>query len=118
MLFSSPEPLGSHGELIVYQSSVRPPFSKIFSSETPWPIKATFYVEPPLEGRTKVYINGLGYIKMKICLYNVGHMAGLFPCPFMLKNLKTFHHWNQRTDLHELRYVAQGTLAHYLLFTL
>ena len=36
---SSPEPLGSQGELIVYPSSrrpssVRPPFSKIFSSET------------------------------------------------------------------------------------
>ena len=36
---------------------VRPqPFSKIFS----WPIKAKFHVEPPWEGGTKVYINGLG----------------------------------------------------------
>ena len=67
-IFSSPEPLGSQGELIVYPSSRRPsvhrpsvicpPFSKIFSSETAWPIKAKFYVEPPLEGGTKVYING------------------------------------------------------------
>ena len=66
-IFSSPEPLGSQGELIVYPSSRRPsvrrpPFSKIFSSETAWPIKAKFYVEPPLEGGTKVYINGPGHM--------------------------------------------------------
>ena len=30
------------------------PFSNIFSSETAWPIKAKFYVEPPWEGGTKV----------------------------------------------------------------
>ena len=40
-------------------SVVRPfTFSNIFSSETAWPIKAKFYVEPPWEGGTKVYING------------------------------------------------------------
>ena len=65
---SSPEPLGSQGELIVYPSSWRPsvrrrpPFSKIFSSETAWPIKAKFYVAPPWEGGTKVYINGPGHM--------------------------------------------------------
>ena len=37
-------------------------FSNIFSSETAWPIKAKFYVEPPWEGGTKVYINGLGHM--------------------------------------------------------
>ena len=36
-------------------------FSNIFSSETAWPIKAKFYVEPPWEGGTKVYINGPGH---------------------------------------------------------
>ena len=42
--------------------SVSPPFSKIFSSETAWPIKAKFYVEPPWEGGTKVKcINGPGH---------------------------------------------------------
>ena len=57
------------GELIVYTcSGVRrrrshcrcrcPPFSNVFSSETTWPIKAKFYVEPPWEGGTKVCING------------------------------------------------------------
>ena len=38
----------------------RPPFSKI--SETTWPIKAKFYVEPPCEGGMKVYINGPGHM--------------------------------------------------------
>ena len=37
-------------------------FSNIFSSETAWPIKAKFYVEPPWEGGTKVYINGPGHM--------------------------------------------------------
>ena len=71
---SSPEPLGSQGELIVYPSSRRPsvvrrrrpsvcpPFSKIFSPETAWPIKAKLYVEPPWEGGTKVCINGQGHM--------------------------------------------------------
>ena len=44
-------------------SVVRPfTFSNIFSSETAWPIKAKFYVEPPWEGGTKVYINGPGHM--------------------------------------------------------
>ena len=43
-------------------SVVRPfTFSNI-SSETAWPIKAKFYVEPPWEGGTKVYINGPGHM--------------------------------------------------------
>ena len=42
---------------------VRPfTFSNIFSSETAWPIKAKFNVEPPWEGGTKVYINGQGHM--------------------------------------------------------
>ena len=35
--------------------------SNIFS-ETAWPIKAKFYVEPPWEGGTKVYIKGPGHM--------------------------------------------------------
>ena len=71
-IISSFEPLGSQGELVVYPSSlcpsfVRPPFqrssfSKIFFSETAWPIKAKFYVEPPWEGGTKDCINGPGHM--------------------------------------------------------
>ena len=90
IVFSSPEPLGSQGELIVYpwirrpsgrrrpSSVVRRPFtfSNIFSSETAWPIKAKFYVEPPWEGGTKVCING------------PGHMTKMAAMPIYGKNLK------------------------------
>ena len=55
------------GEPIVYPCSgvrrcrcCRSPFTNIFSSETAWPIKAKFYVEPPCEEGTKVNINGPG----------------------------------------------------------
>ena len=51
-------------------------FSNIFSSETAWQIKAKFYVEPPWEGGTKVYINGLG------------HMTKMAAMPIYGKNLK------------------------------
>ena len=70
-VISSPEPLGSQGELIVYPcSGVRPSasvvrpstISNIFSSETAWPIKAKFYVKPPWDGGTKVCINGPGHM--------------------------------------------------------
>ena len=53
------------GELIGYPWSgvVRPfIFSNVFSSETAWPIKPKFYVEPPWEGGTKVYINYPGHM--------------------------------------------------------
>ena len=71
--FSSPEPSGSQGELIVYPYSGvrcrcrcrrrrRQQCLNIFSSETALPIKAEFYVEPPWEGGTKVYINGPGHM--------------------------------------------------------
>ena len=70
-MFSSPEPSGSQGELIVYPySGVRcrrcrcrcrcrcrrccQQCLNIFSSETALPIIAKFYVEPPWEGGTKV----------------------------------------------------------------
>ena len=73
-IFSSPEPSGSQGELIVYPYSGvrcrrrcrcrrrRQQCLNIFSSETALPIKAKLYVEPPWEGGTKVYINGPGHM--------------------------------------------------------
>ena len=84
-VISSPEHVGSQGELIgsgelkVYPSSrrpsvrrcpsvVRPPFSKIFSSETAWPIKAKFYVEPSWEGGTKVCIDGPGHMNKMVAM--------------------------------------------------
>ena len=85
-VFSSPEPSGSQGELIVYPCSGvrpsvvrpsvvrRPPFSKIFSSETAWPIKAKFYMKHLWEGGTNVYIN------------NPGHMTKMAAMPIYGKN--------------------------------
>ena len=75
------------GELIGYPWIRRPSsvvrrrrpsstFSNIFSSETAWPIKAKFYVEPPWEGGTKVCING------------PGHMTKMAAMPIYGKNLK------------------------------
>ena len=56
---------------------VRPfTFSNIFSSETAWPIKAKFYVDPPGEGGTKV------------CIYGPGHMTKKAAMPIYGKNLK------------------------------
>ena len=63
-IFSTAEPLGSQGELIVHPSrrrpSSRPPFSKIVS-ETTLPIKAKFQASSPESGR-KVYIKAQGQI--------------------------------------------------------
>ena len=51
-------------------------FSNVFSSETAWPIKTKFYMEPPWEGGTKVCING------------PGHMTKMAAMPIYGKNLK------------------------------
>ena len=56
---------------------VRPfTFSNVFFSETAWPIKAKFYVEPPWEGGTKV------------CINVPGHMTKMDAIPIYGKNLK------------------------------
>ena len=73
------------GELIVYPwsgvrrtSSVRrrhrPQCSNIFFSETAWPIKAKFYVEPPWEGGTI------------FCSRHLGHMTKMAATPIYGKN--------------------------------
>ena len=52
---------------------VRPStISNVFSSETAWPIKAKFYVEPPWEGGTKFYINGSGYMTKMAAMHIYG----------------------------------------------
>ena len=62
-IISSHELSCSQGELIVYPcSGVRPSTIVKYLLATAWPIKAKFYVEPPLENGTKVYINGPGHI--------------------------------------------------------
>ena len=106
--FSSPEPSGSQGELIVYPWSVvrRRPynFSNIFSSETAWPIKAKFYVEPPWGGGTKVYIN------------DPGHMTKMAAMPINSKTFKNLLLQNRQADFHETWYVTSGTPAHHSLY--
>ena len=66
------------GELIVYQWSGvrrrRPQYSNIFFSETDWPIKAKFYVEPPWEGGTI------------FCSRHLGHMTKMAATPIYGKN--------------------------------
>ena len=67
------------GELIGYPwFGVRRPstISNVFSSETAWPIKAKFYMEPPWEVGTKVNIN------------SPGHMTKMTAMPIYGKNLK------------------------------
>ena len=93
------------GELIGYpwsgvrrRPSVRP-ISNVFFSETAWPIKAKFYVKPPWEGGTKVYING------------PGHMTKTAAMPIYGKNLKNLLLQNQKSYDLETWYVALGTKA-------
>ena len=72
------------GELIGYSwsgvrrsvrpSSVHPQCSKIFFSETPGPIKAKFYVEPPWVGGTI------------FCSQHLGHMTKMAAMPIYGKN--------------------------------
>ena len=89
VLFSSPEPSGSQGELIVYPCSVvrpsvrrpsvrRPQFSKIIFSETAWPIKAKFYMKHLWEGGMCIYTN--------VYINNPGHMTKMAAMPIYGKN--------------------------------
>ena len=66
---------------------VRPfTFSKIFFSETAWPIKAKFYVEHPWVGGTKVCVFHLDRIRtlvameVSIDLYGEKVEIGIFRC--------------------------------------
>ena len=59
--------------------------SNIFSSETAWPIKAKFHVEPPWEGRTKVYINGPGHMTKMAAMPIYGNLKNL-----LLQNQKSY----------------------------
>ena len=73
--------------------------SKVFSSETAWPIKAKFYVEPPREGGTKVYING------------PGHMTKMATMPIYCKTFKNLLLQNQMSYDLETWHVASVTQA-------
>ena len=56
----------------------RPPFSKIFFSDTAWPIKAKFYMKHLWKGGTNVFIN------------NPGHMTKMAAMPIYGKNPSKF----------------------------
>ena len=59
VVFSSPEPSGSQGELVIYPcSGIRPQCSIIF--KTAWPIKVKLDVKHPWVGGTKVCSGNLG----------------------------------------------------------
>ena len=79
--------------------------SNIFS-ETAWPIKAKFHVEPPWVGGTKV------------CLQHLGHMTKMAaaPPPYKVKTFINLLLLNQWTDFRETWYVASWTPAHHSLF--
>ena len=78
--------------------------SNIFS-ESAWPIKAKFYVEPPWEGGTK------------FCSRHVGHMTKMAAMPIYGKNpSKIFFPRNRWPIFHQTWYVASGTPAHHSLF--
>ena len=63
---------------------ILPLFSKIFFSETAWPINAKFHVEPSWEVGKKVYING------------TGHMTKMAANPIMVKTFKNLLLQNQK----------------------
>ena len=103
------------GELIVYPwsgvrrpSSVRrrrrPQCSNIFFSETAWPIKAKFYVEPPWVGGTI------------FCSRHLGHMTKMAATPIYGKPFKNLLLQNRRADFLETWHAASGTPAHHSLF--
>ena len=79
-------------------SSSSSTISNIFS-ETAWPIKAKYYVEPPWEGGTKVYING------------PGHMIKMAALPIHGKTFENLLLQNQKFYELETLLVASGTQA-------
>ena len=81
-------------------------FSNIFSSETAWPIKAKFYVDPSWEGGTKVYINGP-------C-----HMNKMAAMPIYGKKLKNLLLQNQKSYDLETWHVTSGYINSALGLTL
>ena len=86
---------------------VRPfTISNVFSYETAWPIKAKFYVDPPWEGGTKVYIDV------------PGHMTKMAARPIYGKNLKNLLLKNQKSYALETWHVALGAQALQSLYKL
>ena len=102
---SSPEPLGSQGELIGWPCYVvrrrcrcrrcrrcRSHFSIIFFFETALPINFKFHVEHPYERGTKVCINGPGHMtKMVARAINSKHFKNLLLQNQTAYDFETWH---------------------------
>ena len=101
-IFSSPELKYTHGPASVVvrcASSIRRlQCSNIFFSQTVWPIKTKFYVEPPWVGKTKS------------CSRHLGHMTKIAATPIYGKNPSKILQ-NRQADFHETWYVASGFQA-------
>ena len=65
---------GQSHSLTLVQGHSNATFSNFFFLETAWPIEAKFYVEPPWDGGTKIWSNGLD------------HMAKMATMPIYGKN--------------------------------
>ena len=65
-------------------------------TETAWPVKVKFHMEPPCNGGTKVCSNG------------PGHMTKMAATPTYGKNLKNLLLQNEKADDLESWYVAMG----------
>ena len=86
-------------------SLVRSQCSNFFFSETAWPIKAKFYVEPPWVGGTI------------FCSRHLGHMTKMATMPIYGQNpSKIFFSRTVGADFHETWYVASETPANHSLF--
>ena len=98
------------GDLIVYPwSAVRlstmsscPQCSNI--SETAWPIKAKFYVEPPWVGGTQV------------CSRHLGHMAKMAATPIYVRNPSKIFFGTGWPISTNTWHIASGIPAHHSLF--
>ena len=76
--------------------TLRSTFSNFFFWETVWPTEAKFYVQPPLDGETKVWTNSLG------------HMTKMAAMPIYGKNSKSHLLLDQKVDDLESWYAALG----------
>ena len=65
-IFSSPEPTAHRWAYRIPMVRRLSTISNFFFSETAWPMKAKFHVEPPWEGGTKVNINGPCHVMTKM----------------------------------------------------
>ena len=95
-IISSHGPSGSQVELLVCPCSgvrCRRQQCSNISYETAWPIKAKFYVEPPWEGGTHVYINHVN------C---PGHMTKMAAMPYMI-NTFIYFFFTTRSPIYDLK---------------